>query len=601
MQEHAMRWRVSLALVLFLGPPALWAQSSPEHLLPAEAQLFVRWDGITAHEAAYKRSAVGQMMQGDTGSFIGNLYKQIQEGVGKGLALEQLLRGAPPARIKKLQDDARAATRLLEVITKKGLLLAIEARTLEPPQAQLTVIIPDGAADFQSLAGALRLGAAVAGVEVKESQPADRKVASLDLGGIFLTWWTEGKHTVFTLGTDPSEKVVKTIAEGDHKRLDGSDLYQRLKGFDKFETVARAYINMASLVKLGSTRGADVRKLMDDLGVAELKSLVFYSGFEGRAERSVVEWDMPGERKGIFSLMAGKPFTLGDVPPLPPDVVSFSMTNFNMVALNDVVVKAAEDIVRLIFPDEVKKVEEVRKEINAALGIDLREDLLAALDGRFVGYSSPAEGPFTLGQTFLLKVKDADKLQGSIEGAIKGLARTAGGEVKVHKRHYRGVDLRMVQPKVPGFPFTPTYAITGGWLVVAFFPQPVEGFIARSKGVMPSWKPGPDVQDSLRHLPKEFISISYSDPRPTLKQLLSIAPLIGGMIATSSPEMNFDVGGLPNAQEVVRHLFPNVSVTTDDGKSLHSESFSSLELGVDLSGIDTYTLFFFFASARLLF
>jgi hypothetical protein len=594
--------RLCAAVILALTvAPAVRAEEAPEHLLPAGAQLYARFDGITAHEAAYKRTGIGQMMQGDTGAFIGNLYKQIQDGVGMGLAVEQLLHGAPPARIKKLQADARAATRLLDIISRKGFLFAVEVGKLEPPKVQLTFVLPDCAADFDALAGALRLSGALAKVDIKESKISGREVASLNLAPVFLTWWVEGKHAVLTLGTEASEATVKTIAEGKHARLTESPLYRRVKGFDKFETAARAYIDMASLVRLGVTRGGDVRKLLDDLGLEGLQSLVFYSGFEGKAERSLVEWDMPGTRKGVFALMGSKPFRLGDLPPLPPDCASWSMSNFDMVALYDVGFKTAENIVRLIFPDQVAHVEEVRKQANMALGVDLRDDLLGALGGRFVQYSSPAEGPFTLGQTFLFKVKDAAKLQGAIEQAIKSLAGVSGANVRIKKRPYRGVDLRLVQLQVPGFPFVPTYAITDDWLAVAFFPQPVEGFIARTKGVMPAWKPSPDVVDSLKKLPQEFISISYSDPRPTLKQLLSIAPLIGGTVASTSPEMNFDVGGLPNAQEATRHLFPNLSVTTDDGKTLRNESRNSLELGFDLSGIDTYTLFVLFASARFLF
>jgi hypothetical protein len=594
--------RHSAALVLALSlVPAIRADDAPEQLLPAGAQLFVRFDGITAHEAAYKRSGIGQMMQGDTGTFIGSLYKQIQDGVGMGLAVEQLMRGAPPARIKKLQADARNATRLLDIITRKGFLLAVEVRKLEPPQVQLTFVLPNGILQLDALDGALRLGAAVAKVDIKERKISGRDVSSLDLEGVFLTWWAEGKHAVFTLGTDASDAVVRTIAEGKHKRLPEAPLYQRVKGFDKFETAARAYIDMASLVRLGVTRGGDVRKLLDDLGVEGLQSLVFYSGFDGRAERSLVEWDAPGARKGVLGLVAGKPFRLGDLPPLPPDVVTWSMSNFDMVALHDLGFKTAENIVRLIYPDQVAHVEEFRKQANAVLGIDLRDDLLGALGGRIVQYSSPGEGPFTLGHTFLFKVKDATRLQGAIEQAVKNLARVGGATVRIKKRPYRGVDLRLVQFQVPGFPFVPTYAITDDWMAVGFFPQQVEGFIARSKNVMPAWKPSPDVAASLEKLPREFVSISYSDPRPTLKMLLSIAPLIGGAVSSTSPEMNFDVGSLPNAQEVTRHLFPNLSVTTDDGKTLRNESRNSLELGFDLSGMDTYTLFFFFASARFLF
>jgi hypothetical protein len=75
--------------------------------------------------------------------------------------------------------------------------------------------------------------------------------------------------------------------------------------------------------------------------------------------------------------------------------------------------------------------------------------------------------------------------------------------------------------------------------------------------------------------------------------LLSLAPLIGGSVASFAPQLDFDVSTLPNAQEATRHLFPNVSVTTDDGKTLRSETRGSLSLPFDLTGLDTYAIFGF--------
>jgi len=58
------------------------------------------------------------------------------------------------------------------------------------------------------------------------------------------------------------------------------------------------------------------------------------------------------------------------------------------------------------------------------------------------------------------------------------------------------------------------------------------------------------------------------------------------------PQSSFDVTTLPNAQRVTRHLFPNVSVVSDDGTLLRSETRASLQLPIELNGLDTYGLFF---------
>jgi hypothetical protein len=124
----------------------------------------------------------------------------------------------------------------------------------------------------------------------------------------------------------------------------------------------------------------------------------------------------------------------------------------------------------------------------------------------------------------------------------------------------------------------------------------VQAFIQRGKGEAAVWKPSPLVQESLKRLPQEFISISYSDPRPSLRQLMSIAPLIAGAVSSFNPQLNFEVGSLPSTQEVTKHLFPNLSVTSDDGKTLRQDSLDSLALPFDVTGLDTYSLFFLFAA-----
>ena len=61
--------RLALALLVFGIPAVGRAQEAPEQLLPDGAQIYFRWDGIEAHRAAYEKTAIGKMMQRDTGNF----------------------------------------------------------------------------------------------------------------------------------------------------------------------------------------------------------------------------------------------------------------------------------------------------------------------------------------------------------------------------------------------------------------------------------------------------------------------------------------------------------------------------------------------------
>jgi hypothetical protein len=592
-----MRFRHGLIALLLLAPPLAGAEVVPESLLPAGAQVYFRWDGIEAHKAAYSESGLGRMMQGDTGTFFTSVYKHLQEAASAGLVVEQLSRGESPLKLMKIQADARNALHLLPLIGQKGFLVAVEVRGLEPPQAQVTMIVPDVGAGKNPVDAALRLAAGVARAAVKDVKVDGRSAGALDLGGAALVWWSEGGHALVALGTDKPEAILKATAPGKaDARLTGNPLFKRVKNFKTFPTVARGYVDVAGLVKVGTTRSAAVRQLLTGLGLEGVRALLYYSGFEGRAERGLAELEAPAPRKGLLALAGGQPFSLADVPPLPPDVVSWSMTNLDLATLYDVAVQAAEDLARVISPDDVAQVRSLIKAANEALGQDIRKELLAGQGQRIVEYTSPGEGPLTLGNTFLFQVKDAERLHSALARAVKGVANAAGLNVRLAKKAYHGVEMRMVQVRQQGFLFVPTYAVVDGWLAVSLFPQPVEGFILRMRGELPAWKAPPEVEQMLAKMPNKVVSISYSDPRPALKQLLSIAPMLAGLAASFAPQLNFDVGSLPNAQEVTRHLFPNVAVTTDDGTTLRHESRGSLTLPLELAGLDSYGFLFLFGA-----
>jgi hypothetical protein len=597
-ESLSMRNRLVLCLFVFVLP-GVGRTQEPEQLLSAGTQLYVRWDGIEAHRPAYEKTALGKMMKGDTGDFVTKTFSQVQEGIGSLLTVEQLLGGVPPEKLQKLQADATEAAKLLPLLGKNGFIFAVEVRGIEPPEGQITLILPNVGEKPTPLFGALTLVAGLNKVEVKELKIGNRTVSTINMQFIHLAWWIEGKHAVVAFGTDDAEKMVKKMSAGNDARLVGNPLFKRMKGFDKFETSARAFVDVESLVKLGSKRNKETAQLLDDLGLNGLRALVFYSGFDGDAERGLVEWDMPGPRKGLLSVFAGKPFTLGDVPPLPPDVVSWSMMNFDSGTFYDAVYKGVEGVVGLVEPGALPQVRGFTKQMNELLGLDVRKDLLGSLAGQFITYTSPSEGPLNIGQTIMIKVKDAKKLQEALEQTIKSLGKLSASEVRIKKRTYKGAEVRELHIKQPGFIFVPTYTIHNNWLVVSMYPQAIHGYLGRAAREMPSWTPSARIVKTLETLPKEFTSISYSDPRPSLKQLLSIAPLIGGAVNSFSPEMNFDVSTLPNAQEVTRHLFPNVSITSDDGKTLKLETRASLALPFDLTGLDTYALFIGFALARV--
>ena len=581
---------VGIILLVVLAPSISRGQEAPEDLLPAGTQVYLRWDGVEAHRAAFEKTAFGQMMKGDTGKFVTNVVNQVQDSLSTVLTVDQFLRGFSPARLRKLRADAGEAPKLLGMIGNQGLVLGIEVRKLEPPEAQATLILPGAGAKPEPLFATLRLIAGLSGVEIKEVKTDGRTLHHLDAGFVQIAAWAQGKHALLSVGTDPPAAALRRLnAPG--ARLSANALFQRVQKFKGFETSARAFLDVAGLVKLGQTRGKEMTRLLDDFGLAGLRSAVLYSGFDGEAERGLMEFDTTGPRKGVLRLVSGKPFRLADVPAIPKDMTSWSMTNFDLGQGYDLAWTTAENVVRLMSPQGAPPLAEFRKQVDDALGIDLRNDLLAALDDKFAMYSSPSDGPLNLGQTFLLRVKDGAKVQESLTRALKNLSRITGTDIAVKTRTYHGVELHEVHVRQQGFFFVPTYAVHKDWLAFSYFPQAVQGYVLRATGELPAWKPDAHTRAFLDRMPKEFISIAVTDPRPTVKQLLALSPFVGGMFKSFFPDIKFDVGTLPNSDEATQKLFPNVTVVTSTENMIRTESRSSLELPFDLGGLDYYALF----------
>ncbi|HEY7328996.1 MAG TPA: hypothetical protein VH592_15240 [Gemmataceae bacterium] len=585
-----MRHPHALATLLLLLPGlGSAAEDVPERLLPASTQIYLRWDGVDAHKEAYGKTSLGRMMKGDTGAFIAGVFDKLQTSSASLFTVETLRRGLEPKVLKKMQADAKAAAKLFPQLGKHGFILAAQLRQLDPPQGDVFLILPGMGEEPDPLFGALRLAIGLGQGEIKEKNIEGRTVSSLELPPVNLAWWAEGKHAVLALSTDKPEIVVKNMAARERIPLTEQALFRRVAGFKKFETDARAFLDVSAFVQMGAKRGKEVARLLDDLGVMGLRGLVLYSGFEGRSVRGLIEWDMPGPRKGLLTLMSGKPFQMSDVPPLPPDVVSWNMSNLDTAAFYDTAYKAAEQIVALLSPDDLPKIKEFTKQANTLLGVDVRKDLLGSLGNRFATYTSPADGVLFFGTSLLVHVKDADKLQGTLEQIIKNLGAASGLSVRIKKRDYRGVTLHEVYVQEKGFIFVPTYAIHKDWLVLSWYPQSVQAFVLRSKGELTVWKPTEQTRESLSKLPQEFTSITFNDPRPSLSFLMSVAPLIAGAISSFSPGLNFEVGSLPPTQEVTKHLYPNIAITSDDGKLLRQESLDSLALPLD-SVLDAYAI-----------
>ena len=129
--------RLLLALVLTAAPLRA-ADPAPERLLSPSTKVYVRWDGITPHKAAYQASVWGGTMQGPTGETLYKLLDKLPRLLGAEMLGQPLLEGRPIKELRTLQADVKLVSRLPKLIADRGVLFAVE---VEGPRAALGDVV----------------------------------------------------------------------------------------------------------------------------------------------------------------------------------------------------------------------------------------------------------------------------------------------------------------------------------------------------------------------------------------------------------------------------------------------------------------------------
>jgi hypothetical protein len=339
-----------------------------------------------------------------------------------------------------------------------------------------------------------------------------------------------------------------------------------------------------------------------------LKAVVFNSGFEGRESRAIWEIDLPGERKGLGKVLARQPIGLNDLPPMPPDVSRFSALRVDPTATYDAGIMAVEALTmfeRDIGGEEGKTPAEtiknrrefLEREFEKLIGINVRDDILPHVGDKVVMFQSPTEGLSVLGTVFCFSLKDPAKLKSVADRINRGLETIASAPIKVKKKMLMGVEMRELYSRGFGF-VTPTYAFVDDWLVVAIHPQPVQGFILRTKGELDKWKPDAATAARLAKMPADGCGLQFCRPESTAQNLCVLGPLLIGQLSlfgrfnqSESDYDPLDVGLVPNGHEVAKHLFPNLTVTRDDGRSIRIEVNESFSVPGEFIGLEPIVVF----------
>jgi hypothetical protein len=609
----------TLAFGILLASVALVRADAtpPEQLLPATTQVYVRWDGVEAHRDRYRQVTIGRLLESDLAPLVKSLIDLYPRSLQADFIDQKLLDGASPSQLAKQQADVVRASRLPEILTRHGLILAVEVSPMPSifsmamgalkmsagqhdapnplmPSVQVTLIVPDAAKELPAIQSVVRLLIISNSAELKEETIADRPVLHAKVGETRWAIWSEAGHVVFTIGTEPVAAVVNRIS-GAGPKLTTNALFQRLSAFQEFPTDARGFIDLKSLLKTGRQAlnlvnlfAKGIREKVDEFGADSFESFIYYSGFDGPTRREAAELDLATERKGIAKLLGGAPLRWEEFPPLPPDVSKWSAHRAN---LGDVYGYLTKYVDLVVPTEEGEEKEPSAAFFDKAAGIALKEDLFDQLGDLVVTWSSPSEGAIMLGQALAVRVKDGARVEEALDQIAQAFAPAHNAKIRKRPCHDAMIREFQVQNQ-PGFVILPSYVVYKGWLVIGLYPQPVQAFVQRAAGEGKVWQPDSTTQELFGKLPSKCTTLAFNDLRPAARQALTFAPLIVEASQSFGTGTKFEVGTLPSGSGVLEKLTPAITGVSDDGKKLRWDSRGGLLLPGDSIGIDPMILFF---------
>ncbi|RMG36610.1 MAG: DUF1559 domain-containing protein, partial [Planctomycetota bacterium] len=566
-----------IAAVVF---SSVWAQPAaappPETLLPANAAVYLGFDGSNAHWESFKKTAAYEA-----------LYESGLADVGMKVVGWALARGGPQAEV------IGAAVRS---VLDNGLSVAFTAGEPGSQPAPWAAVVAHRNAALREPVAAMLKSAAQGAFDF---QVVERSGRSILLGthranpALTIGLWTEGPHLVLVGGFNAVESGLK-VATGAAPNITSDGLWAKVRQQRGFEVTTACWLNLETLAKQfgpmplplpprpNSGAPVTVADVLRALRVDNVRSITTAMGYKGKAIWTETTIDVPGEKRGLLALLGERPLSESDFPPLPAGASSLLVSRLDWSRGASEVLEIVRSVAGIASPDGEQQFERQLRSLNDALQFDLKTELFGALGDVTAFYGDPNAGLFGLGIGLAISVRNAQTLRQTVDVITQHIAQAGGPNLVVDTSKRRG---RMVTSlQFTGTPFTVAYTVDSDWFVLGLSPQAVEAFLLRKDGKLPRWEMSEEVRQAVLEVPQGYSAISISDPRPTIQAMIGMAPFLinvvraalatpnnlrGAPVPPRAPavELPISPADIPPAELVTRPLFANVSVRTvsEDG------------------------------------
>jgi hypothetical protein len=554
------------------------AATSSDKLLPAGALLYIGWDGLSAHRAAWEKTAAYQAI---VKSGLSDIFPKLLEMIE-----EQAAQNGLPG------DDISEVVRHL---LQAGFSLAVAAPADQGrPQPQLTIVVPGGATAIPTL------NQLVAQIGIAQVDTSDDGAFSVSrattpaLAGVDIGWFAQGQSLVLAVGPGAVDAAVN-VASGRAPALSTSAVWKRYSTKTEYESAFTAWIDLASIRQLaggfpvgggpnGPTTVSDVLKL---LGLEQIGPAAYRLGFKGKALWSETTIEAPSPRTGLLAFADGKPLAAEELPPLPAGTDGFYAARLDWSGLSGALIRIGTGLGRLMGAPDAPSADEFVAKAQEELGFDLQKELFDTLGDVMTLYGDTRQGMFGMGMGLAISVKDHKTLRRTLDKLLTRLAQEAGRDIRIRGTRKLGRTVNALEFR--DFPIlSPALTLDEKWLVVGLYPQTVEAFLQRLDGKLERWKPADEVHAALSELPGKYSSLTVGDPREGLNLAMGLTPILAATMqarmrgpnpfnqAPADSEPVFSLNDLPPSELITRPLFLNVSVCTATNEGIRWTSRMSL-------------------------
>jgi hypothetical protein len=565
-----------------LGLPPAPEDPVMSRVAPQECLWYFTWSGVATPDPKSTNQTEQLLAEPEVRDFV--------HGVGKSLAAA-IRKGAPP--------------------TPQGKLLGAEGPGL------IRTLLTSPTAAFISKAGIGAAGLDIAGgIVVGTGDETDKVKATLEKleqtllgpaaansavsnwhklpsppGAPTIEWGFHGKYLIVGIGEGSADAISKSTEGQPPAWLVA---IKKKLSVERVSTVH--YLNVKKVIAAAQAIPgfAQVQTVLTALGLGNVEQFASVTGLEGAGCVSKSWVQIDGEPSGLSTLFGPEPLTAADLAPIPKDA-SFA------IAARMKPDQLWSSILTTVSKIDAHSGEEMAggvKQMEAALGFRLQEDLFQTLGDSWCIYNSPGEGGLLItGLTVVVPVKDHDRLvktNGQLVDFIrKNFAQEAAAQTSPFARRMSNsiADTTFQKQKIfylnlfgGEMPFVLSWCITDKQFIFSLSPQNIRALLSRDAAAG-SLADLPDVAAKIKA--DGPLLLTYQDTAGMLKITYPMLQMFASMGFSEMRREGLDLDGaiLPSLASLIRHIEPGMSTLSREKDGLVYVSRQSMPVDLTLSGL----------------